>query len=139
MATYNPTSQIIIGTALPQDSIQVHLFSCIFFKLFIANTAFTIYYEQFYLQTAFLKSPSILYKHVTMECFVRTKPYSQILCQIFIKWAVTNMAVVQNFRVYVQQLEYVTTHWSLAHEMFLTGNMCVASQRTTVYQLTPLE
>jgi len=45
-----------------------------------------------------------------MECFVRTKLYSQILGQIFIKSAVTNMAMVQNLRVYVQQLEYETTY-----------------------------
>jgi hypothetical protein len=95
-----------------------------FFKLFVANTALTIYYEQFFPQTAFLKSPCTLYKHVKMGCFVGTKLYSQILCQIFIKSAITNMAVVQNLRVYVQRLEYESTRWSLAHEIFLcTCNM----------------
>jgi len=110
VATYNPTPQIVIGTAVPKDSIQVYPFSYFFFKLFIANTALTIYYEQFFPQTGFLKSPRILYKHVKMGSFVRTKLYSQILCQIFIKSAVRNMAVVQNSRVYVQRLKYESTY-----------------------------
>lgn len=66
--------------------------------------------NSFFPQSAFLKSPSILYNHVIIGCFVRTKLYSQILCKIFIKSAVKTKAVVQNLRVFVQQLEYKTTH-----------------------------
>ena len=77
--------------------------------------------------TAFLKPPCILYKQVKMGCFVRTKLYSQILCQIFIKSAVTNMAIVQNLRVYVQHLEYETTYssvsssWNFSHWEYVCG------------------